>query len=177
MLNRYYHAAETTLASSPVVKSKFTADEMMAVFADRPMLSSWRAGCGTRSAVAPDRTQRRHCAPLRAAVGCWVAWASVLRCHRDTVNTAKRIESAAASGELLISSAVARPWGWLRLTRAPLVKARKRLSKFIRCWIRNQENLQCKMRKCYARALERRALRGRRGRCRWVQSSSRTASS
>jgi len=110
MLNRYYHAAETTLASAPVVKSKFSADEMMAVFADpadavlvarrlRHEISGLLSGQGLGAGIA------LHCGPLVEGLlgSMGVKFYDVIG---DTVNTAKRIESAAASGELLISSAV-----------------------------------------------------------------------
>ncbi len=111
MLNRYYHAAETTLASTPVVKSKFSADEMMAVFAEpsdavlvarrlRREIYGLLAGQGLGAGIA------LHCGPLVEGLlgSMGVRFYDVIG---DTVNTAKRIESAAAGGEVLISSDIA----------------------------------------------------------------------
>lgn len=115
MLNRYYHAAETTLASAPVVKFKFSADEMMAVFADpaaallvarglRREIAGLLAGQGLGAGIA------LHSGPLVEGLlgSMGVRFYDVIG---DTVNTAKRIESAAAGGEVLISSDTAAALG------------------------------------------------------------------
>jgi len=115
MLNRYYHAAETTLAGAPVVTFKFSADEMMAVFADpaaallvarglRREIAGLLTGQGLGAGIA------LHSGPLVEGLlgSMGVRFYDVIG---DTVNTAKRIESAAAGGEVLISSDIAAALG------------------------------------------------------------------
>lgn len=110
MLNRYYHVAESTLRGAPVVKSKFSADEMMAVFAApaaavlvarrlRREIGELLSGQGLGAGIAI------HSGPLVEGLlgSMGVKFYDVIG---DTVNTAKRIEGAAGSGELLISSVV-----------------------------------------------------------------------
>jgi adenylate cyclase len=111
LLNRYYHCAETVLLRAEVVKFKFSADEMMAVFAD--------AAEGVRVAHELNREVTRlllteglgagigvHTGPLVEGLlgSMGVKFYDVIG---DTVNTAKRLESSAGPGEVLISAAVA----------------------------------------------------------------------
>lgn len=115
MLNRYYHAAETVLIGHGAIKFKFAADEVLAVFdtAER--------------AAAAAKALRREARPLLAEFGL----ATGIGIHAgplvegllgsmgmqfydvigDTVNTAKRIESAAAAGEVLVSESVRQKLG------------------------------------------------------------------
>ncbi|HSQ05843.1 MAG TPA: adenylate/guanylate cyclase domain-containing protein [Burkholderiales bacterium] len=111
LLNRYYRCAETVLLHAQVVKFKFSADEMMAVFAD--------AAEGVRVAHELNREVSRmlsaeglgagigvHTGPLVEGLlgSMGVKFYDVIG---DTVNTAKRLESSAGPGEVLISAAVA----------------------------------------------------------------------
>lgn len=109
LLNSCYRAAECALANQPPIKLKYTADEVMAVFAD------------ASEAVQAARRMLEATQPLLAQVGLG-AGAGVhqgpvvegliggedTRAYDfigDTVNTAKRLCDAAASGELLVSQA------------------------------------------------------------------------
>lgn len=107
MLNRYYEIAETVLGSSNVIMLKYTADEIMAFFADV-----------TEAAMTAGRLHDACTAELAEfglAVGSGLnaglvveglLGSSELKRYEiigDTVNTAKRICSAAESGEILIS--------------------------------------------------------------------------
>lgn len=107
MLNRYYEIAEAVLSSSSVIMLKYTADEVMAFFADV-----------TEAAKAAGHLHRA-CTLALAEFGLTVGTgvnaglvvegllgSSELKRYEiigDTVNTAKRICSAAESGELLVS--------------------------------------------------------------------------
>lgn len=107
MLNRYYGIAEAALAGESVIKLKYTADEVMAVFAD------------AESAVKAGRNMLDVTRPLLAeiglAAGAGVHFGSLMEgvlggagskaydFIGDTVNTAQRLCSAALPGELLVS--------------------------------------------------------------------------
>jgi class 3 adenylate cyclase len=109
LLNRYYAAIEGTLARHEAIKFKFSADETMVVFA------------GAAEAVAAARELRAMAGALLAAetLGLGIglhtgplvegllgsAEVKFYDVVGDTVNTAKRIESAAGPGEVLISDA------------------------------------------------------------------------
>jgi len=110
MLNQYYQQAESVLVHWKAIKFKFTADEVMAIFATvnqaahaaldldnliNMMLASKNLGVGIGL----------HTGPLvEGLLGTGaVKFYDVIG---DTVNTAKRIESAANTSEILISDTV-----------------------------------------------------------------------
>lgn len=110
LVNRYYQCAERALGNR-AVKYKFSADEIMAVFAD------------VGEAVAAARRLRDEVAGVLDGQGLGVGigihagplvegllGSGAVRFYDvigDTVNTAKRIESAAAGGEILVSDQAA----------------------------------------------------------------------
>ena len=110
-LNAYYLNAEAVFERHVPVRFKFNADEVMAVFAElRDALAAARElAAGAARALAP--------VGLGAGVGVHygpviegVMGAREVKAYDvlgDTVNTAKRIEGAAAAGEILLSDAVA----------------------------------------------------------------------
>jgi class 3 adenylate cyclase len=107
MLNDFYAAAEAALGAVTPIKLKYTADEVMAVFADAK--DAVRAGtqmlAGTRTMLASMG--------LMAGAGVHVGLvvegvlgaqgAKAYDFIGDTVNTAQRLCDAAAPGELLAS--------------------------------------------------------------------------
>ncbi len=107
MLNRYYTVAETIAKQHNVIKLKFAADEVMAIFPD-----ALRA-VTTALALRAELSRMLGEYDLGAGIGLNtgrlvegllgskdVKFYDVIG---DTVNTAKRIENAAARGETLIS--------------------------------------------------------------------------
>ncbi len=108
MLNAYYAASEQALGAVQPIKMKFTADEVMAVFAQTAdaVQAGSRMLAGTRTLLAG--------AGLSAGAG--VHWGQVVEgvlgaegakaydFIGDTVNTAQRLCDAAAPGELLVST-------------------------------------------------------------------------
>ena len=123
-LNGYYERAEAVFAAAVPIRFKFAGDEVMAVFADaRTALEAAHA-----LSQAASRTLGSH--GIGAGIGLhWGAVVEGLIGGADTkqfdvlgdpVNTAKRIEGAAATGEVLASSvfcavagAPAGPLRWL----------------------------------------------------------------
>lgn len=113
MLNDYYHVAETALASASPIKIKYTADEVMAVFA-LPN-EAVHAGRALLRAICPHLAAHG----LGAGIGihCGTVVEGVLGGDQnraydfigDPVNTAQRICDAAAAGEILASEAVFAP--------------------------------------------------------------------
>lgn len=109
LLNQYYRVAEQALAANPPIKLKYTADEIMVVFADAPqavaagqqLLAASRdlltgAGLGAGAGV-------HHGPVVEGLMG-----GEGTRAYDfigDTVNTAQRLCDAAAAGELLVSQA------------------------------------------------------------------------
>jgi class 3 adenylate cyclase len=112
MLNRYYHGAETALLEYGAIKFKFAADEVLAVFADVGRAASAALALQTRmqpllSEFALDAGIGLHVGTLVEGLlgSMGMKFYDVIG---DTVNTAKRIESAAAGGEVLVSEAARR---------------------------------------------------------------------
>jgi class 3 adenylate cyclase len=112
LLDRYYHASETILGGYETIKIKLSADEVMAVFATADM--AVRAALELRAQLNPAFQKDGlgvgiglHFGPLMEGLlgSAGVKFYDVIG---DTVNTAKRIESAAESGEVLISENVRR---------------------------------------------------------------------
>lgn len=111
LINRYYDRAETVLNRHQAIKFKFSADEVMAVFpgvaeataAARELRGEFSALLGKYGLGAGIGI---HAGPLVEGLlgGGGVKFYDVIG---DTVNTAKRIESAASAGEILVSEAAA----------------------------------------------------------------------
>lgn len=107
MLNHYYEVAEKTLADGHAIQFKYTADEVMAFFSTsleavqaalqlRPAMAEVLDGYGLRAGAGI------HFGPVVEGL----FGSSEFKRYDiigDTVNTAKRICSAAEGGELLIS--------------------------------------------------------------------------
>lgn len=110
MLNDLYALAESVFSASGAILVKYTADEVMAFFAD--------AEDGLRSAHRMHRACMARLADYGLGVGTGLHDGLVVEgllgstevkryeIIGDTVNTAKRICSAAGSGELLVTDAV-----------------------------------------------------------------------
>jgi class 3 adenylate cyclase len=109
-LNAYYQSAEPVVWRHGAIKLKFSADEILAVFADaraaaacavelcghtRQALARWGLGAGIGVHSGPVVEGLLGSAGVKGydVIG-------------DTVNTAKRIEGAAGSGEVLVSDPV-----------------------------------------------------------------------
>ncbi|MBE0621143.1 MAG: adenylate/guanylate cyclase domain-containing protein [Burkholderiales bacterium] len=109
-LNGYYQAAEPVVWRHGAIKMKFSADEVLAVFAEprqaaacamelrtqtRQALSSWELGAGIGVHSGPVVEGLLGSSGIKGydVIG-------------DTVNTAKRIEGAAGGGEALVSESV-----------------------------------------------------------------------
>lgn len=107
MLNTFYAAAEAALGGIAPIKLKYTADEVMAVFANAgdAIQAGTRMLAGTRSML--DSTGLAvgagvHCGPVVEGV-LGARGAKAYDFIGDTVNTAQRLCDAAAAGELLAS--------------------------------------------------------------------------
>lgn len=110
MLNNFYALSESVFATSGVIHTKYTADEVMAFFAD--------AKDGLRSAYRMHTACAGELAAFGLSAGTGVHAGFVVEgllgsnevkryeIIGDTVNTAKRICSAAEGGELLVSDEV-----------------------------------------------------------------------
>ncbi|NCP86220.1 MAG: adenylate/guanylate cyclase domain-containing protein [Anaerolineae bacterium CG_4_9_14_3_um_filter_57_17] len=110
MLNRYYQTAEAILTQHHVIKLKFSADEVLAVFPE--VDDSLQSAIKLRLQIA--NLLNRH----DLGVGIGIHSGAIVEgmvgskdikfydVIGDTVNTAKRLETSAASGEILISDAV-----------------------------------------------------------------------
>ncbi|MEI2609148.1 MAG: adenylate/guanylate cyclase domain-containing protein [Candidatus Promineifilaceae bacterium] len=110
LLNQYYQVAETVLFRHGTIKFKLTADEVMAVFAtvEAAVAAALELRLQVKQLLLPHHLGAGiglHSGPLvEGLVGSSnVKFYDVLG---DTVNTAKRIESVAGQGELLISAEI-----------------------------------------------------------------------
>ena len=115
MLNHYYHAAETVLIDHGAIKFKFAADEVLAVFetaegAARAAQALQSNVSGLLGEFGLSAGAGVHGGPLVEGLlgSMGMKFYDVIG---DTVNTSKRIESAAAGGEVLVSEAVKRQLG------------------------------------------------------------------
>lgn len=114
MLNGYFELAERCWQGKPPLKTKYTADEIMAVFPSVSQLVE----------VLPvlDKELSEYFATYHLSVGAGVHYGEVVegligsegvKCFDvigDTVNTGKRICDQAKAGEWLCSTAVANQW-------------------------------------------------------------------
>lgn len=110
MLNRYYQTAEATLNQHHVIKFKFAADEVMAIF---PSVDDGLQACLKMRLQISQFLGRQG---LGAGIGLHVGQVvegllgskdvKFYDVIGDTVNTAKRIESTAGAGEVLVSEAI-----------------------------------------------------------------------
>jgi len=115
MLNRYYTAAEAIAAQHGMIKLKFAADEVMAIFGDAQRAVA--AALEMRMALTRILAERGlgvgiglHTGPLvEGLLGSKDVKAYDV--IGDTVNTAKRIESAASETEALVSEATRQATG------------------------------------------------------------------
>ncbi len=115
MLNHYYFLTETTLARHAAIKFKFSADEAMAIFAS--------AGQAAAATLELREQINRMLSAQQLGVGIGLhtgllvegllgsAGVKFYDVIGDTVNTAKRIESAAGAGEVWISENVRQAMG------------------------------------------------------------------
>jgi class 3 adenylate cyclase len=107
MLNAYYAASEVTLQPLAPIKVKFTADEVMAVFADKSQ--AFVAARQLQKAVAQVLGAYQLAAGLGLHAGPVVEGllgslsVKAYEVIGDAVNTASRLCSAAGAGELLVS--------------------------------------------------------------------------
>jgi class 3 adenylate cyclase len=108
MLNRYYAVAEPLLQSHGAIKVRFLADEVLAVFAE----------ADAAAAAASELREQVGALLMGDGLGAGIGLntgpvveglmgSSAMQAYDvigDTVNTAKRIEGAAAGGEVLIAA-------------------------------------------------------------------------
>lgn len=110
LMNDYYLAIETILEALPVIKYKFTADEVMAVFIQPE--DALKAARQLRDVVEEILKPANLGAGIGVHTGVVVEGllgGQKLRFYDvlgDVVNTASRIESAASANEILISDAL-----------------------------------------------------------------------
>lgn len=115
MLNNYYLAAEQALNETRPIKLKYTADEIMAVFADARTCAyaAGRVIDATRTLLAQSQLSAgagMHTGPVVEGL-LGAEGTKAYDFIGDTVNTAQRLCDSAASGELLVSEAACRAAG------------------------------------------------------------------
>lgn len=125
LLNGYYRVAERVLEQHETIKFKLSADEVMAVLPN--------AAIGLQTAQAMRLATSAYLAPFGIAAGIGMHFGPVIEgvfgaeavrfydVLGDVVNTAKRIEGAAAGGEVLVSESLVQACG----ATAPLGTARE----------------------------------------------------
>ncbi len=107
LLDAYYRASEAVLTMYPPVKFKFSADEVMAIFSDADV--ALHAAMELRRQITPLLAKEKLGAGIGLESGLVVegllggTGVKFYDAIGDTVNTAKRIESAAEAGEVLVS--------------------------------------------------------------------------
>jgi class 3 adenylate cyclase len=108
LLDHYYLAAETVLNRRAAIKFKFSADEVMAIFADAAAAAA--SAQELQACVAPALAEQNLGAGIGLHTGVLVEGllgsmgVKFYDVIGDTVNTAKRIEGAAGAGQVLVSS-------------------------------------------------------------------------
>lgn len=115
MLNHYYYLTETALAHHAAIKFKFSADEAMAIFVSARQAAA--AALELREQVNLMLSDQQLGVGIGLHTGLLVegllgsAGVKFYDVIGDTVNTAKRIESAAGAGEVWISENVRQAMG------------------------------------------------------------------
>lgn len=110
LMNGYYEAAEPVWRYHQAIKVKFTADEIMLIFADTA--EAMQAAILLRDAVVPVLQPHGLSAGVGLHTGPVVEGLMGARDYKgydllgDSVNTAKRLCDSAAGGEILISQQV-----------------------------------------------------------------------
>jgi adenylate cyclase len=130
MLNGYYRAAEQALGEIEPIKLKYTADEIMAVFA----AAADAVQAGSRMLAATRALLQQSKLGAGAGVHCGQVVEGVLGGEGakaydfigDTVNTAQRLCDAAAPGELLVSMAACEAAGLVPARQRDVVAKGKR---------------------------------------------------
>jgi len=110
LLNQYYHVAEAVLSSHKPIKFKFSADEVLAVFAtaDSAVDAAMQL-CAQVNQLLADQNLGVGIGLHTGEVAEGLLGSSDVKFYDvigDVVNVAKRIESSARSGEILISDNV-----------------------------------------------------------------------
>jgi class 3 adenylate cyclase len=109
MLNAYFEAAEAVWPGTGVIKIKFTADEIMAVFpsAEQAVRAAWALRERTRALLAPIALGAGIGLNTGPVVEGLLGTRNLMGYEAigDAVNTAKRICDQAAAGEVLLAEA------------------------------------------------------------------------
>lgn len=115
LLNAYYRVAEQALGGEPPIKLKYTADEVMAVFADAATAAKFgplMLAAALRLLSADNLTAGAGLHYGQVVEGILGGeGAKAYDFIGDTVNTAQRLCDAAGSGEMLVSRAACRAAG------------------------------------------------------------------